>query len=67
MAKKKCKTCIYRAAEAELGNCDYILITGHMRGCPAGDDCIRYEKGERIGLKKHVNTENYFSNTPRDF
>lgn len=51
---KKCKTCRYRAAVQEFGNCDYILITGHMRGCPS-NNCDKYENGERIGLKGHLN------------
>ena len=50
---KKCKTCIYRAAESDMGNCDYILITGQMRGCPA-INCDKYKKGKRISLKKHL-------------
>ena len=49
---RKCKTCTYRAAEQEFNNCDYFLITGHMRGCPA-TDCHRYEKGDRISLRKY--------------
>lgn len=24
------------------GSCDYILFTGHSRGCPATDDCYRH-------------------------
>ena len=48
----KCKTCIYHSYIAGSYNstliCQYILITGHMRGCPAGDECIRYEKGKRL-------------------
>lgn len=29
---EKCKTCQYRAQKSMPNNCDYILITGHMRG-----------------------------------
>lgn len=45
---KHCRSCKYHGW---LGNhaltCDYILIVGTSRGCPAGPGCIRYEKGER--------------------
>ena len=51
MAKKKCKTCIYRAADTDPNGCDFILIKGHSRGCPV-EECDRYEKGKRIGIPK---------------
>lgn len=51
----KCKTCKYHGY---IGCgycmdmiCQYILVTGHMRGCPVGDDCIKYEKGKRAKTK----------------
>lgn len=44
---KLCKTCKYRTTrENELDSgmlCNYIGITGKMRGCKA-EHCIRYEK-----------------------
>ena len=33
--------------------CDYILIIGKMRGCPA-DQCDKYEKGKRKPVKRRV-------------
>lgn len=46
---KLCQTCKYRTTRAnELDSgmlCNYIGITGKMRGCKA-EHCIRYEKGE---------------------
>lgn len=46
--KRKCFDCKFRASSLIKGaNCDYISITGHMRGCPA-DACTRYEPGARI-------------------
>ena len=46
---KLCQTCKYRTTrENELDNgmlCNYIGITGKMRGCKA-EYCIRYEKGK---------------------
>lgn len=47
--RKKCKTCRYRQAhnnptDRNKGNCNYIEIAGHSRGC-AVEDCDRYVKG----------------------
>lgn len=46
---KLCKTCKYRTTKTnELDSgmlCNYIGITGKMRGCKA-EHCIRYEKGK---------------------
>lgn len=46
---KLCQTCKYRTTRAnELDNgmlCNYIGITGKMRGCKA-EYCTRYEKGK---------------------
>ena len=41
----RCRKCRYYGMSAST--CDYILITGKPRGCPAGKDCIRFEKGSR--------------------
>ena len=54
--RKKCKTCRYRQAhnnptDQNKGNCNYIEIAGHSRGC-AVEDCDRYVKGARMGRKK---------------
>lgn len=27
--------------------CDYFLVTGQRRGCPAGDGCTRFRPGPR--------------------
>ena len=47
--RKKCKTCRYRQVhnnptDQNKGNCNYIEIVGHSRGC-AVEDCDRYVKG----------------------
>lgn len=47
---KRCKTCKYRSADNIAGNCDYILMTGHMRNCDP-EHCDKYEKGKRIRWK----------------
>ena len=54
--RKKCKTCRYRQAHSNptdqnKGNCNYIEIAGHSRGC-AVEDCDRYVKGERMERKR---------------
>lgn len=38
-----CKGCVWLARDGTRV-CDYCLITGHRRGCPAGDGCTRKEK-----------------------
>lgn len=50
--RKKCKTCRYRQAhynstDKNKGNCNYIEIAGHSRGCTV-EDCDRYVKGAII-------------------
>ena len=51
MARKKCGTCKYRCRLSENTCCQFILVTGHMRGCDP-EDCIRYISGKRINLPK---------------
>lgn len=57
---KLCNTCIYRPSQQDrMGlkmRCDYIGITGHMRGCPV-ENCTRYKRGRRIVVKRHQFTE----------
>ena len=45
-SKSKCRSCVYRAKAGAPNGCDYIHITGRMRGCPV-KDCDKYEKGKR--------------------
>lgn len=45
--RKQCKTCVYRGWNQEYA-CNYIAITGQMRGCPPSPNCTRYQKGKRI-------------------
>lgn len=48
----RCKTCKHHTNVTGLikgeGNlaCVYILDTFQRRGCPAGDDCNKYESGK---------------------
>ena len=43
-----CKSCIYSTAMSTWGICcNYILVTGNMRRCPAGKGCERRIVGEK--------------------
>lgn len=45
---KSCDGCDYRGSIGGKGSartCDYILITSHRRGCPAGARCTRRSVG----------------------
>ena len=50
-----CKTCQYRAAQADKVNagigCMYSLIEKRSRGCDV-EDCAVYVRGKRISVKK---------------
>lgn len=42
---KRCEQCKYSGTVAyEEPCCDYCFKTGKMRGCPAGDKCVRFER-----------------------
>ena len=39
-----CRKCVFYGSESYGGNlCDYLLRTGHRRGCRAGEGCKRRE------------------------
>lgn len=42
-----CKNCQY----ASRNTCDYILITGEIRGCDAGKGCTKKKTGKRRKAK----------------
>lgn len=47
--KKMCKSCKHSSSHSHGSIdviCNYILDTGHRRGCPVGW-CNKYEKGKR--------------------
>lgn len=52
LVDERCMTCRFRGIFGSnirtLGStsCDYILIVGKSRGCPAGAKCKRYEPGD---------------------
>ena len=49
-ATKRCRTCKFRNTNPKDGNCNYILITHRMRGCPV-IGCTKHEKGEPLKEK----------------
>ena len=44
MGKNKCWTCLYHGYRT--ATCDYLLITGHRRGCPV-EGCTKYASSKR--------------------
>ena len=48
MRVSKCRICIYRSEYRNINKCDYITITGHMRGCPPGEECTKFAAGDRL-------------------
>lgn len=49
--KRKCSSCQYRQTDKNLGNCAYIEIMGHTRGCNA-IECDKYVKGKPLKKRK---------------
>ena len=47
LVTERCEKCKYKG-EVLFGEpcCDYILITGKSRGCPAGDECDKFEENK---------------------
>lgn len=45
LVSERCENCRYKG-EVLFGElcCDYILITSEKRGCPAGDECDKFEE-----------------------
>lgn len=44
-----CKGCLYLGHQSKT--CDFYLMTGIRRGCPAGEGCTRRKEKRRKGLK----------------
>ena len=45
----KCYTCKYRSwLMYDVLYCQYIVIEGHSRLCPADENCDKYEEGDII-------------------
>lgn len=45
MRCKKCKYHTYLSSGSNFLACGYILDKLQRRGCPAGDECDKYEEG----------------------
>ena len=69
---KQCKTCIFRSSDqsrqdqfAVKVHCDYLGLTGHMRGCHSSPTCTKYVKGNRLKKRQSFNPHHTagFSNT----
>lgn len=56
--KTHCINCVHRGYLGHNGDgngliCQYILNTGHRRGCP-GSNCDKYEKGKMINRRDEL-------------
>lgn len=45
--RDKCRTCAYRSDNRYVNKCDYLLLTGHSRGCVGDEHCAHYQQGPR--------------------
>lgn len=45
--KTTCARCVYSSNVSGMLACDYILYTGHRRGCLAGKGCDKRQTGKR--------------------
>lgn len=52
--RKKCNTCIYRETAPGRGSCNYLMITGHSRGCEV-IGCKVYVKGRPKHIRRGLN------------
>jgi hypothetical protein len=43
-----CRQCIYFSQAGSFPCCNYLLVAGHRRGCPAGKGCERRIRGKRV-------------------
>lgn len=46
-----CNGCIYRG---NYNICDYLLVTGELRGCPAGKGCNKRSAGRKKRLNANI-------------
>ena len=44
---RRCMRCKYHGWGASQTICEYILEKNEPRGCPAGENCTRFEPGKR--------------------
>lgn len=64
----KCEACVYWRPVHHRGDkcCHYALVNNELRGCPAGDNCNKFEpytdeNNEKIKqrMKRNYNTGGY--------
>lgn len=46
--RKGKRPCKYRSSTPHINGCDYLYLMSKRRGCPAGEQCTRFEEGARI-------------------
>lgn len=67
---ERCKTCLYYCDTVNhfvYPTCDYILRTGHMRGCPAGDECTKYfSRKDSVKLANPTGAATFIAATEQD-
>lgn len=54
VCSKRCRKCKYAYGMGMSEGyiiCDYLLTTKERRGCPAGDECTRFEKGKKARVR----------------
>lgn len=58
---RACWYCGYMGTKACTGPrcCDYFLVTGQLRGCPAGDGCTRFRPGPRPRQLVRIRNRNW--------
>lgn len=65
----QCRTCLYRG-DVNVPMCDYLYITGHMRGCEPSPNCTKYVKctpAERKALMNKKRQQTLTSNHPDEY
>ena len=50
ISKEYCKKCIFKGGWGSRVHCDYLNITGHMRGCRP-DNCDKFQSGSKKKVK----------------
>lgn len=60
LCTERCKACTYGGIVMyTTTSCDYMYSTGEPRGCPAGDDCDKFEERKQNG-DMECSTENIY-------
>lgn len=55
MEFKYCRRpCKYSSGTPHVNGCDYLYLTGKLRGCPAGKECTKFEKGGRTRVRVDI-------------